>query len=73
MVYVGSIGEKSFVYTFLWEGVNETLKGNMLQMKFSEIIWFEVKIDALKGGGECKIREMTILFKLNQQEVIIYK
>ena len=27
------------------------LKGIWLQMKFYEIFWGEVKVDALKGGG----------------------
>ena len=27
------------------------IKGNFVQMKFGEIFWGEVKIDALKGGG----------------------
>ena len=31
-------------------------------MKFGEIFWGEVKIDALKGGGGYKKREMIILF-----------
>ena len=30
------------------------LKGSWLQMKFGEIFWGEVKIDALKEEGECK-------------------
>ena len=28
--------------------------GILLQMKFDEIFWGEVNIDALKGGRECK-------------------
>ena len=32
-------------------------KGIWLQMKFGEIFWGEVKVDALKEGGECKQKE----------------
>ena len=31
-------------------------------MKFGEIFWGEVKIDALKGGGGASNRETIILF-----------
>ena len=30
------------------------LKGNRYQMKFCEIFWGEMNIDALKRGGGCK-------------------
>ena len=42
------------------------LKGIKLQMKFGEISLDEAKIDALKGGGGCNKREMTILFSRRQ-------
>ena len=31
-------------------------------VKFGETFWSEVKIDALKGKGDARKREMTILF-----------
>ena len=34
--------------------VKHMLKGIWLQIKFGEIFWGEVKIDALKGGGGYK-------------------
>ena len=33
------------------------LKGIWLQMKFGEIFWGNVKIDALKGGGDASKRK----------------
>ena len=42
--------------------VKYILKGIWWQMKFGEIFWGEVKIDALKGGGDASKRETIILF-----------
>ena len=52
------------------------LNGMWWQIKFGEMFWGEVKIDALKkgGGGDISKREMIILFlavkQLKQQLVI---
>ena len=35
-------------------------------MKFGEIFWGEVKIDALKGGGDASKKETIILFSRSQ-------
>ena len=37
-----------------------------MQMKFVEIFWYEVKIDALIGEGDTSKREMVILFSWRQ-------
>ena len=40
--------------------VKHMLKGIWLQIKFGEIFWGEMKIDALMGEGDTNKREMII-------------
>ena len=47
--------------------VKYMLKEIWLQIKFGEIFWGEVEIDALKGGGGCKQKEIIIAFSRRQK------
>ena len=47
------------------------MKGIWLQMKFCEIFWSEVKIDALRKGAGCKQKgNNNIIFSLSNSYII---